>query len=382
MRTNTLLPSLLLAATSAFAQMPGLTLPPNGDNQKAVVTQFIGPAQVTIEYSSPKVHGPGGADRRGKIWGELVGYGMADLGFPPGRLGPWRAGANENTVFAVSHPVLIEGKPLAAGRYGVHILVQPINGEAGWTIIFSKNSTSWGSFTYDPAEDALRITVKPRKHEYREYLTFEFTRREPAEAVVELQWEDVALPWSIRVENMEDLYISQLKNELRGGAGLSWQSFNAAVQYALGANKHLDTALQWADAAISAPFVGQANFTTLSAKANVLGKLGREADAKPLREQALNHPSATMLQIHQYGRQLLAAGKKQEALDVFLVNAKRNGDAWPIEVGLARGYLATGDNAKALEHARKAAAQAPDPLNKRNLEAMVKAISEGRPFTN
>ena len=145
MRTNTLLPSLLLAATSAFAQTPGLTLPPNGDNQKAVVTQFIGPAQVTIEYSSPKVHGPGGADRRGKIWGELVGNGMADLGFPPGRLGPWRAGANENTVFAVSHPVLIEGKPLAAGRYGVHILVQPINGEAGWTVIFSKNSTSWAA---------------------------------------------------------------------------------------------------------------------------------------------------------------------------------------------------------------------------------------------
>ena len=128
--------------------------------------------------------------------------------------------------------------------------------------------------------------------------------------------------------------------------------------------------------------VGQTNFTTLSAKANVLGKLGRESDAKPLREQALNHPTATMLQIHQYGRQLLAAGKKQEALDVFLLNAKRNGDAWPIEVRLARGYLATGDNAKALEHARKAAAQAPDPLNKRNLEAMVKAISEGKPFTN
>jgi hypothetical protein len=381
MRFPSLLPGLLLAA-AASAQIPGLTLPTSGNVQKAAVTQFIGPVQVTIEYSSPKVHGPGGADRRGKIWGELVPFGMADLGFPPGRLSPWRAGANENTVFSVSHPVLINGKPLPAGRYGLHVMVASPSGSEDWTLIFSRNSTSWGSFSYDAAEDALRLPIRPRKHEYREHLTYEFVEREPAQAIAELQWEDIALPWTIRVENIEDVYISQLRNELRNAPGFSWQSYNAAVQYALGANKHLDTALQWADGAISFPFVGQANFVTLSAKASVLSKLGREAEAEPLRKQALNHPTATMIQIHQYGRQLLAAGRKQEALDVFLLNAKRNGDVWPINVGLARGYLATGDNAKALEHARKAVAQAPDALNKRNLEAMVQAISEGKPFNN
>ncbi len=381
MRLTALMPGLLLAAT-ALAQIPGLTLPTSGNVQKAAVTQFIGPVQVTIEYSSPKVHGPGGADRRGKIWGELVPFGMADLGFPPGRLGPWRAGANESTVFSVSHPDLINGKPLPAGRYGVHVLVASPSGSEDWTLILSRNSTSWGSFSYDLAEDALRLPIKPRKHEYREYLTYEFVEREPAQAIAELQWEDIALPWTIRVENIEDVYISQLKNELRNASGFSWQSYNAAVQYALSVNKHLDTALQWADNAISFPFVGQTNFVTLSAKASVLSKLGREAEARPLQQQALNHPTATMLEIHQYGRQLLAAGKKQEALDVFLLNAKRNGDVWPINVGLARGYLATGDNTKALEHARKAAAQAPDALNKRNLEAMVQAISEGKPFNN
>ncbi|MEP7366573.1 MAG: tetratricopeptide repeat protein, partial [Acidobacteriota bacterium] len=215
-----------------------------------------------------------------------------------------------------------------------------------------------------------------------EWLTYEFTTRKPDEAVAEMQWEDLALPWTIRVDHIEDVYISQLKNELRNSPGFNWQILNSAAQYALGFDKHLDTALAWADMSISFPFVGQPNFTTLSTKAAVLAKMGRDSEAKPIMEQALNHPSTTRTQLHQYGRQLLIAGKKQEALDVFLINAKRNGDAWPVEVGLARGYLAVGDTSKALEHAKKAAAQAPDPVNKRNLDAMVKALSEGKPFNN
>lgn len=239
----------LLLSTAALAQVPGLTLPYSGDNQKAAVTQYICPVKVEIEYSSPKVHGPSGEDRRGKIWGGLVAYGMSDLGFPPGRLGPWRAGANENTVFAVSHPVLIEGKPLPAGRYGLHMLAGPEE----WTIIFSKNSTSWGSFTYDEKEDALRVAAKPRKHEYREWLTYEFTTRKPDEAVAELQWEDLALPWTIRVDHIEDVYISHLKQELRNSAGFNWQIVNNAAQYALGFPRHLETALAWSDMAVSFP---------------------------------------------------------------------------------------------------------------------------------
>src|SRR5512143_1133550 len=104
---------LIVASTLAsglFAQYPGLSLPPSGNNQKASVTQFIGPVRVSIDYSSPAVHGPGGQDRRGKIWGQLVPYGLTNLGFGNGKPGPWRAGANESTVFTVSHAVSIEGK--------------------------------------------------------------------------------------------------------------------------------------------------------------------------------------------------------------------------------------------------------------------------------
>src|SRR6476660_1612235 len=131
-------------------QFGSLTLPPSGDNQHAIVTQYIGLVQVSVDYNSPDVHAPDGSDRHGKIWGGLVPYGMANLGFGTcGDQCPWRGGANENTIFKVSHDVKVQGQPLKAGAYGVHF----IPGENEWTIIFSNNSTSWGSFTYKPSED-------------------------------------------------------------------------------------------------------------------------------------------------------------------------------------------------------------------------------------
>ena len=368
--------SLALAIPAGAQIVPGLATPPSGNNQKATVTQYIGPVRVTIDYSSPAVHGPDGKDRRGQIWGKLVPYGLTDLGFGNGKPAPWRAGANENTVFTVSENVSIEGKPLPAGRYGLHMIAGPEE----WTLIFSKDSNAWGSFYYDPAADALRVTVKPRKHEYREWLTYEFTTRRPAESVAELEWEELAVPWTIKVENINDLYISQLKENLTNVQGFGWRGWVAASQFCVTENTHLEQALEWAEIAISKPFIGEANFTTLGNKAQVLAKLGRKEEATAAMQLAVHHPSATPLDLHQYGRRLLAEKKDKEALEIFLLNQERNGDQWPVHVGLARGYAANGDPKQALEHARKAASQAPDALNRKNLEAMVAALEAGKPI--
>ena len=367
---------LALAIPAGAQFVPGLAIPPSGNNQKATVTQYIGPVRVTIDYSSPAVHGPDGKDRRGQIWGKLVPYGLTDLGFGNGKPAPWRAGANENTVFTVSENVSIEGKPLPAGRYGLHMIAGPQE----WTLIFSKDSNAWGSFYYDPAADALRVTVKPRKHEYREWLTYEFTTRRPAESVAELEWEELAVPWTIKVENINDLYISQLKENLTNVQGFGWHGWVAASQFCVTENTHLEQALEWAEIAVNKPFIGEANFTTLGNKAQVLEKLGRKEEARAAMQLAIHHPSATPLDLHQYGRRLLAEKKDKEALEIFLLNQERNGDQWPVHVGLARGYAANGDPKQALEHARKAAAQAPDALNRKNLEAMVKALEAGNPI--
>ncbi len=369
--------SLLLAVTgTAFAQFPGLTLPPSGNNQKASVTQFIGPVRVTIDYSSPAVHDPNGKDRHGQIWGKLVAYGLNKTTFGNGNPLPWRAGANENTVFAVSHDVVVEGKPLPAGRYGLHMIVGPDE----WTAIFSKNAGAWGSFFYDDKDDALRVTIKPHKHEYREWLTYEFTSRKPTEAVAELQWEDLAVPLTIKVNDAGKIYLGALRKELTTVPGFTYQGYMTAAQYCLQANTDLEQGLKWADAAINLPGIGEPNFNTLSTKANLLNKLGRDSEANTIMQTALHNPATTKLEIHQYGRQLIAAKKYPEALAVFQLNAERNGDAWPVHVGLARGYSATGDLQKALEHARKALPQAPDPLNKTSLEDIIKILSAGQPI--
>ena len=368
-----ILAAAVQVAPPASAQS-GITLPPSGANQKASVIQGIGLVTVRIDYSSPDVTGPTGEDRRGRIWGELVPYGLADLGFGNGKPSPWRAGANENTVFTVSHDVLVEGEPLAAGSYGLHM----IPGEEEWVVVFSHNSTSWGSFFYDPEEDALRVTVKPVKAPFREWLTYDFIDRQPTQATVALHWEELRVPWTISVPDSTELYLANIRNELRSTGGFSWQGYNAAAQYCLQNDAVTEETLDWAERAVSMPFIGQESFTTLSTKAQVLAALDREEKSEEVLQAALRHATATPVQIHQVGRQLIARGQAEKALEVFEYNAERHPDTWPVNVGLARGYSAVGQYPKALEHAKKALENAPDDLNRQNLQRMIGLLGEGK----
>lgn len=366
--------ALLSLCFTAIASAQGVTLPPSGDNQKSSVSQWIGPVKVTIDYSSPDVHAPNGDDRRGKIWGQLVPWGAPDTAFGTCTECPWRAGANQNTVFTTSHDVKVNGQDLKAGAYGLHLM--PAESD-DWTLILSKNNASWGSFFYDPAEDALRVKVKPSKAEFNEWLTYEFTDRKPTQATAALKWEELQIPFTISVPNATDLYIARLHDELRSQPGFSWQNFNAAAQYAL-QEKRYDDALEWANAAVSRQFIGNENFNTLSTLANAQEAKGMTAEAKVTREKAFSHPTARAVDLHQYARQQLTNGNKAEAIRVWELNAKRFPNTWPVHVGLARGYSAAGKYKDALKHARLALAQAPDDINKRNLEASIKKLEEGK----
>lgn len=365
----------IAAALCAFAAAAQITTPPSGGNQRQTILQQIGLVKVSIDYSSPHVHSPQGADRRGKIWGGLVPYGMPNLGFGTCKECPWRAGANENTVFTTSHDIQIEGKTLPAGSYGFFIVPQK---DADWTVIFSKNHTSWGSFFYNPAEDVLRVTAKPEKSDYHEVLTYDFTERKNDSATVALEWEELALPLHIAVPNMTDLYIAQIREELRTTPGFDWRGWTQAAVYAL-QNKRPAEALEWAETAVNGPNgTGQANFNTLATLAEAYAANGKTAEAKATRERALNHPTATVLDIHQYARQLMAGGKKDEALAVFELNAKLHPNAWPVNWGLARGLAANGKFPDALKYAKLALTQAPDEANKKNIESSIQKLAQGQ----
>lgn len=365
---------LLLGLSVPAFGAQGLTFPPNGDNPQASVTQAIGPVRVTIDYSSPRVV-RGANDRRGKIWGELVPWGLTDLGLNGCTSCPWRAGANENTTFAVTHDVKVQGKALPAGTYGLHM----IPGKDEWTVVFSKDAKSWGSYWYDPKQDALRVSTKASKSDYHEWLTYEFTEREPAKATLALKWEELQVPISISVDNATQLWVDNMRTDLRQWSGFFWQNWQAAATYCAQNKVNLPEALKWAERAVSDPYSGgQENFSTLATLSRLQALNGREQEAAQTFDKALNHPTARPLDIHLAGRQLMTDGKKEQALKVFQLNARRFPNQWPVHMGLMRGYAAMGDRKKAIEEGKRAAAQAPDEPQRKNVETLLKQLEEGK----
>lgn len=366
------LSSLLLCAAAAAARTQSLTLPPSGGNPRAAVSQAIGPVTVSVAYSSPRVHA-GGQDRTGHIWGELVPYGLSDLGFNDCTACPWRAGANENTVLTVSHDVKVEGKPLPAGSYGLHM----IPGKETFTVILSKEAGAWGSYWYDPKDDALRVEVKPAKAEFHEWLSYGFPVRERDKTTLALSWEHLQVPIRIAVDDVDELYFQTIRRELRGQQGFRLENLLAAAQFALQTGKHLDEGLAWAQRAVTPQYMGQENFQTLSTLALLQLANGRTAEADKNFDKAIAGVAPKPLDAHLLGRQLLQMGRKAEALKVFQANAARFPDQWPVHVGLARGFAATGELKLALVHARKALAQAPDEPNRKALAGMVAQLEKG-----
>jgi hypothetical protein len=360
--------ALMLTAfffNTSFAQI--LTMPADGGNKKASVSERIGITDVTIHYDRPAVKG-----REGKIWGQLVHKGFMDLGFGTSKAAPWRAGANENTTFTFSTDVMIEGKNLKAGTYGFFIAM----GDGDATLIFSNNSTSWGSFFYNDKEDALRVTVKTMAtNESVERLQYEFMDETTNSTTVALLWEKMKIPFKISVDYI-NTQLESFRRELRTDKGFRWEAWVEAIDFCVANNTNLDEALQWSDYAISGVFVGQKNFRTLSAKASVLGKLNKQADADALMKEAM--PLATMQELHNYGRQLLRDKKPTEALEAFKLNAQKNPNTFTTTMGLMRGYSANGDFKNALKYAKLAQPLAPDKASKDALEGFVKMLQEGK----
>ncbi len=216
--------------------------------------------------------------------------------------------------------------------------------------------------------------MKAETNEFNEYLTYGFDERKLDECEVAMAWEKLKVIFKVSVPSIHELYIAQIEEELRGSAGFNYQNLVAAANYAVSNNIALDKAEQWANAAVSGPFVGQENYSTLSAQANVLLARGKSNEAKEVMKKAIFHPTANVFQIHQTGRALIAQDKDELALQVFKWNAERFPDTWPINVGLARGYSANGNYSKATKHAEMALKKAPNQLNKDSLEAAIEKL--------
>lgn len=353
----------VLFSTASIAQ---LTTPTQGGSVKASVSERIGLTDVTISYDRPAVKG-----REGKIWGELVQKGYNDLGFGTSKAAPWRAGANENTTFTFTTDVKIEGQVLKAGTYGFFIAYGGDDAE----LIFSKNSTSWGSFFYDPKEDVMHAKVKTQPlAESIDRLKYEFSDETDKSAVVSLSWEKLKIPFKVEVDLVQT-QLESFRKELRSNKAFTPDPWVQAAQYAA-QNNDLEEALQWSEYSINGQFVGQKNFKTLSTKAMILNKLGKNAEADALMKEAL--PMGSVQDLHGYGRTLLSQKKTKEALEIFILNDKKNPNNFTTSMGLARGYSANGDFKNALKYATQAVNIAPNKGSKDQAEGFVKKLQEGK----
>jgi hypothetical protein len=347
MRRYFLITLLVITASFAFApcsraQSALLDLP--RESQRAQIAQKIGITNITINYHRPLVKGR-------KVFGGLEAYGKV-----------WRAGANENTIVTFSDPVAVEGKPLAAGTYGLHM----IPGESEWTVIFSKQSNAWGSFSYDQKEDALRVTVKPQATEFHEALTYDFDDLKANSTTITLRWDKVAVPFKVEV-NTGEIVQQSLHNQLRGRAQYEWQAWDEAATYLLDNKLSAEEALKDANQSVQA----EERFENLMTKARSLDALNRKDEATAARNKALGMGNA--LQIHIYGRQLQQQGKQDQAFEVYRANIKKNPDHWITHNEAARLASAKGDFDTAVKEMKLAAAGANDP-NKPAIEALVKRL--------
>lgn len=333
---------LLFLASLCQAQSALLNIP--RQSQHAVLTQRIGITDITINYHRPLVNGR-------KVWGDLVPYGQV-----------WRAGANENTTIAFSDPVTIEGQPLDKGVYGLHM----IPGENEWTVIFSHVATAWGSFTYKQAEDALRVTVKPQSADMHNALTYDFDKLTPTSAVVELEWEKVAVPFKVDVD-VNKIVEASLNRQMRGLAQYTWEGWDDAANYLLAQKTDLDEALKYEDQSIEV----EKRFDNELTKANILEAMGKKDDADSTRKLALS--LANPLQLHIYARGLQAQKHQDEAFAIFRDNARKHPEEWFVHSGMARIYSSQGKFDDAVKEMNLALAGAPDG-QKSYVEGLVKRL--------
>ena len=324
-------------ARALLAQAPPLMLPKQ--SPRASVSQTVGLTTIGLTYDRPAVNGR-------QVWGALVPVDSV-----------WRAGANENTVLEFSSPVRIGGQTVGAGRYGLHMI--PTRGD--WTIILSRQANAWGSFSYDPKEDALRVTATPAPGEMHERLTYTFDDPTDSAVVLTLRWEKLAVPFTIGVDT-RTVVTDSLHEQLRGLGRFFWQPWSQAAAWCAANGVNLEEATAWADRSIAM----NENFTNLRVKAALLGQRGDEAGAEAAAQRSL--AIATEAEVNTYGYLLMGQGKVDSALVIFRKNTKDHPRSWNTYDSLAEAYAKKGEKKRAIENYSKALAMTQDSAQKQRIQ--------------
>ncbi|HKR11825.1 MAG TPA: DUF2911 domain-containing protein [Pyrinomonadaceae bacterium] len=300
---------VLCFAVSASAQV--VTPRPS---QQASVMQRIGATDITITYSRPGVKGR-------KIWGDPLPEQTASVKgeatldnqnvrpkgaaiVPYGHM--WRTGANDATMFVVTDEVLINGQKLPGGTYSLHT----IPGKDEWTIVFNGTANQWGSFNYDPAKDTLRVKAKPAwVNDSEEWLSFSIDPEADDAARVNLRWEKISVPFTVKVPDVAAATMARLKTTVSGAKADDWRTPLQAGNYLVNNTNATDDAqgMTWIDHSIKV----KETFQNLSAKANALYKAGKKEEAVAMGEQAVQRGKTDKVDTTNFEKRLadMKAGK-------------------------------------------------------------------------
>ncbi len=288
--SNVLVLAAFVALISAFSvsaqrlQVPQVS-------QKASVMQRIGLSDISITYSRPAVKGrkvygdwPVAAPGEGTLDNQNVRPKNAPL-VPWGHV--WRVGANEATVFTTNDDVLINGQPLAAGRYELAAVPSK---DGDWTIIFNKDADQWGAFSYDAGKDVLRVKTKPQRAKNRsELLTYSIDGVSEDSANVTLRWDKAVVPFTVKVPDVAAKAIARLSTVVAAAKPDDWQTPMNAAGYAR-SNKDMETASKWIDQSLKAidmVIAAKPNFANMSRKAQILLAAGRNQEGIAAGEKAV-----------------------------------------------------------------------------------------------
>lgn len=328
----------------------------------ASVSEEVGLTDITITYGRPAVNGR-------DVWGTVVPNGLSKPfpNFGNGKDYPWRAGANVNTAIRFEHDVLVEGKRLAAGAYGLHM----IPGDTEWIVIFNKDAAAWGSFFYEQANDALRVTVRPKPAPFKERLTYEFMDQDGQGGVtVALHWEEKMIPFHVQVADYQPTIMAAMRDELLTRGGFSWQNYFALANYALLNNVELDEGRRWAAQAVAA----NTNFHTSRLHAGYMMRDGKTAEADTYMAEPI--AASTENELNAYGYQLMGMGLIKKAEEVFRLNIERHPDSWNPYDSLGECYGNQGDRVNAKKYYETALSKLPqdDEANRTRIQQILATL--------
>ena len=239
----------LVAGSFSFANAQQLKTPAPSPAQ--TIKQDFGLSDIELSYSRPGVK-----DR--KIFGDLVPYGKV-----------WRTGANNATTITFGDEVIIGGKKVPAGKYGL----LTIPGADEWTMIISKQTDVSSPAAYKKEEDVVRVNVKPATVGMKaETFTMQFANVQAESVELHMRWDDILVSLPITA-NVEEKVMAQINNLMNKDN----RPYFSAAMYYIEKGKDLNQALAWLDKAVEQ---NPNAFWIHHQRANTLARLGKKADAK------------------------------------------------------------------------------------------------------